>query len=37
MNIFSLIAIAIAGIFYLFDVVDHATYFMCLAVYLKTE
>lgn len=35
MNVFSLIAMTVAVILYLCDAVDHATYLMCLAVYLK--
>lgn len=35
MNILSLIAMIAAVIFYLCDVVDHAIYLMCLAIYLK--
>lgn len=35
MNIASTIAMTIAVISYLLDIVDQAIYFMCLAVYLK--
>lgn len=34
-NIFSLIAMTTAVIFYVCDVVDQAIYLMCLAIYIK--
>lgn len=35
MNVLGIIAMTIAVILYLFNAVDHATYLMCLAIYLK--
>lgn len=35
MNITSVIAMTIAVVSYIVDIVDQAIYFMCLAIYLK--